>query len=701
MFHDTPRLRGTEKNLHNVLGVSVPQCVVIVLALLSVGGSTLSAQAIAECPPADCAPAVPARDPAQQRLWNDAAAVHALKLDFVAALQRFTRAQAGTFGDEGEDLRASLASMRAALARWDAAIQQFRDAAERVGPGAEARVAVATVLLDRQRGDEALRELDAANRLDDDRADVHLLRALAYGLGGRTADALGALRAAASIDPRNPTVFYGLAQHALRINRSDDAADALDRFRRALPRSATDQGAAAARAPFERVDLLRQQAGIAPVFPNARYADGYSALAAGDFATALARFDEALAGEPLLAGDPSARRRVVEAGAALRRGELPVALALLQAEPGTTPSHAESRRVLGLAWWIEGQHGRAIEHLRSAIALAPADERARLLLADVLLDDGRASEAERELKQSLDAGMRSGQVHYRLAQLYRRQSLLTEAVRELEASAVFGPVIGADYFYLTLGATHVDRAQFDAAVTAYQRRIEINPNNAAAHRQLGEIYFLQGRHGEALAEFAAATWLDPADARARAAAGQVHVRMLNYADAVTALRSALSIDPYLREARYALGISLLRLGKTDEGRGELDTFQRQQVEAEATGQREFQLEALRRDASRALAGGASEQAIGLFETALAADPSSARSHRDLGLALMRARRFQDAIAHLETAQRIDGTAEGFRLLAEAFAALGDRDAAARHLLLQRQSVEQAKRARIRELAGGQ
>lgn len=658
------------------------------------------AQLAALCPGAGCAPSAQRIDAADRSLWVAAAAVHELKLQFVGALQRFTRAQAGTFGDEGTDLRESLASMHAALARWDAAILRFRADADRADPSAEIHVAVATVLLDRHRPADALRELDAADRLDDRRADVHTLRALASGLAGRSEDAARALRAAASIDPANPTTFYALARHEARLDRSDRAVDALRAFRRLLPGRGAAGSAAPGASPFERVDLLRQSADAAPIFPHGPYGDGYSALHAGDYETALARFDEAVAAEPLLAGDAPERRRVADGAGALRRGQLAAALGVLQGAVTEAPADAESHRLLGLVYWIDGQQGRGIDHLRSAIRLAPADERARVRLADVLLADGRSSEAERELRHALDAGMRSGQIHYRLAQLYRQQSLLPRAVGELEASEAFGPVVGRDFFYQQLGSMRVDQADFDGAVEAYTRRIEVNPNHGEAHRRLGEIYFIQGRHEEALAEFAAASWLDPNDARAHAAEGQVHLRMLKYAEAAEAFQQALALDPRQREARYALGTAWMRLGKAEDGARELEAFQRLQSDAEAAGQREFQLDALRREASRHLNAGAPDHAVALFEKIRGVDPDSARSFRDLGLALLRARRPQEAIGHLEIAQRMERTPEGFRYLADAYIAAGDREAGVRHQVLYRESVDQAKRERIRELAGG-
>ena len=171
-----------------------------------------------------------------------------------------------------------------------------------------------------------------------------------------------------------------------------------------------------------------------------------------------------------------------------------------------------------------------------------------------------------------DAGLRSGQVAYRLAQLYQRQSLLPPAAKAFADSESFGPIVGRDRFYQAWGSLLVNQADFDGAVVAYPKRIDVNANSAEAHRQLGEIYFLQGRDEEALTEFSVAAWLDPKDAKAHAAAGQVYARLSKWPDAIAALQRALALDGSLREARYALGTVLMRAGKTDEARRELDAL---------------------------------------------------------------------------------------------------------------------------------
>jgi tetratricopeptide (TPR) repeat protein len=671
----------------------------LVAALLFVAPASSRAQMPAECPTLDCSVTGRSTPPAFNRLWLEAAATHKLKLEFVEALQRFTRAQAGTFGDEGPELRASAAAMRESLERWDRAIQQFQAEAKRLTPAAEAHVAMATVLLNRYRAADALTELKAAERDDDGRGDVYALQALAYGVLDRSQDAARALRRAVALNPDNPAAFYTLAQRSAQLEQPADASRARRDFQRAVVRQ-TDaaKGPQPASARFERIDLLRQVAGIAPIFPQARYVDAYAALNAGDYTTAVTMFSEASVDDPLVAGDPAAHERVGLAASMIRAGRLAEALKELQGAVTNWPNEGEVHRLLGFVYWLNDQQGQSIEHLRSAIRLTPDDERARVTLAEVLAGDRRLTEAERELTQAVEGGSRSGRIHHQLAQLYERQSLLPQAARRFAESEQFGPIVGRDQFYLSLGSLLVNQADFDGAVAAYTRRIEANPNSSEAHRQLGEIYFLQGKNDEALTEFLAATWLDPHDARAHAAAGQVHVRLLDYAEAVVALQRALSLDGSLQEARYALGTSLVRLGKTEDARRELELFERQRAETELIGQHAFGLDAVRREASRSLIAGAFDQAIASYERALTLDPSSARSHRDLGLALLRSKRAQEAIARLAEAQKLEPTVEGYVYLADAYTATGDREESARQRALALQLLRQARLERIRELA---
>jgi hypothetical protein len=99
---------------------------------------------------------------------------------FVQALLDFHAHLAGTYGDEGPLMLSSLDRMAASLAAWEFDIRESEivlPARAAAAVGAD-RVTLHTTLaamyVERGRHAEALRELDAALALDDQRAGLHL-----------------------------------------------------------------------------------------------------------------------------------------------------------------------------------------------------------------------------------------------------------------------------------------------------------------------------------------------------------------------------------------------------------------------------------------------------------------------------------------------------------------------------------------------
>jgi len=667
---------------------------VLVFACILSSAVRTGAQSPPSCTSADCL--------AQNQIWVPAAQVHEIKNQFVAAIRQFTEAVAGTFGDEGPRLTSSLEATRQVLAQWDEAIRTYEGMMTALPPSAEVHVALGTVYLDRHRTDDALKELAAAGRLDARRADVHNLSALAYGLANKPVDAAEALRAAAKLDGGDPITQYGLAQQLSKIDRRDQAGDALRKFQESLwPRLRTASTRRPS-APFERVSLLRQVAGVAPIFPLHAYRAGFGLLLAGQYDAAVTELTRAASTDPLASASAP---HISEAGSALRRGELPAALRILENGVATRQNGAEAHRILGAAYWADEQYDKSVEQLREAIRQAPQDERSRLALGDVLADAKKPVEAEQAFADAIQAIPDSGQAHYRFGQLSQSRSLLPQAVREFEAAAASSPLVGLDRLYESLGGLYANQASFDDAVGAYLKRIDANPNNAGAHKALGEIYFLQGRHDEALAEFAATILIDPRSEGALVGASQVFLRLGRFEDALDLSRQALAIDARLKDARYALAMSLMRLGRQDEGKRELDVFERMQAEVMASTQRQSELNTTKRDAARLLedrdyAGAAAllRKALTLVATATT-DADASDLNRDLGFALLRAQRMDEAIPVLERAGQLQETADVHRLLAQAYSALGRHaDSDAQAALAERVS-ERVKAERLQKLNG--
>jgi predicted Zn-dependent protease len=135
------------------------------------------------------------------------------------------------------------------------------------------------------------------------------------------------------------------------------------------------------------------------------------------------------------------------------------------------------------------------------------------------------------------------------------------------------------------------------------------------------------------------------------------------------------------------------MGNVDEGKRELDVYQRLQAEETAARSRQLEIEGLRRDASVSILNGESAKAVALLRQALERDPESAQLRLDLGLALLKAGQPAEAIEPLTAAAAKENSEDAHVYLAEAYAALGrNSDAERERALASRLRQESLRRA---------
>jgi len=116
----------------------------------------------------------------------------------------------------------------------------------------------------------------------------------------------------------------------------------------------------------------------------------------------------------------------------------------------------------------------------------------------------------------------------------------------------------------------------------------------------------------------------------------------------------------------------------------------------ARDRRIYALNALRRNASLALQGGDAAEAAARLQDAVELAPNDASLQADLGLALLKAKRAQDAVAHFQRALELDTGADVTRSLAEAYGALGKTDERRRALeMYERQKADRLRRGEFR------
>jgi len=197
-----------------------------------------------------------------------------------------------------------------------------------------------------------------------------------------------------------------------------------------------------------------------------------------------------------------------------------------------------------------------------------------------------------------------------------------------------------DYSYCRTGHQLLKEGDYDLALRAYHKALQLNPQNADAHSVLGAMLGGLGMHDQARIHLRKAIGLNPNDSRANRNLGLELVRLDKFEEALTHYREAVRIDPKFAKAHYNLGKLRLDLGQLDGAEHHLS-------------------EAVRLDPDDFLARqslgvtmrrlGKIPEAITQFQAALERDPDYVSAHFELGQILLNHDQFQPAATHLTAA----------------------------------------------------
>ena len=102
------------------------------------------------------------------------------------------------------------------------------------------------------------------------------------------------------------------------------------------------------------------------------------------------------------------------------------------------------------------------------------------------------------------------------------------------------------------------------AVQAYLQALEINPNDASAYKNLGDLLVEQGNLEEAIQTYRQALELDPNDASAYNNLGGALVGQGDLEESIRVYRQALELDPNDADIYYNFGRALIGQGNLEE-----------------------------------------------------------------------------------------------------------------------------------------
>ena len=279
------------------------------------------------------------------------------------------------------------------------------------------------------------------------------------------------------------------------------------------------------------------------------FEDGVRLFGAGDYLGAKSRFQES--------SDPRARTLAAVVEASLGRCE--VALPALAAATG---GDIETAKLAGLAaarCLIAGKRfDEALGTLEALRSGHPADP-------NVLYETARAhlkgwNEAVEAMFSAVPASFRVNQLS---AEIFEIQGRYDDAVREYRKAIEKAP--GTINLHYRLGRALLMRSHepqaLEEALEAFRAELRLNPGDAVAEFQVGQILQVLGRPDEALPRFERAVELDGEFPEALVALGKERARLKQYEAAIGLLERALKLHPASEPAHYSLMLAYRNAGR--------------------------------------------------------------------------------------------------------------------------------------------
>jgi len=359
----------------------------------------------------------------------------------------------------------------------------------------------------------------------------------------------------------------------------------------------------------------------------------------------LAVCGAALRAEP--AADLGEARRLIAAGAAQEAADL------LEKRVEAAPEDAEAHLLLGTARALLAQRTASLEALRRAVSLRPRWAAGHHALCMGLARFGETEAAQASCEAALEADPELAAAHVNLGMILAAQDRLAEAedhfTKALARKAQ--PEAEAQTLYLR-GRLRRQRGQVEAALRDLEGAVGLRPDFAPAHLQLGLARIDGTDHDGAVRALQRAVELEPESADARYYLGSQLLRGGDAQRAVPHLRVAAAHRPDDRDVIYALGRALRATGASEEATELLRALSRASRGRAISDADIREAGRLNNEGIELEEKGDHAGALARYQAAVEIHSQDPHFRKNLGLALCRLERWEEAKAELREVLRV-------------------------------------------------
>jgi tetratricopeptide (TPR) repeat protein len=250
------------------------------------------------------------------------------------------------------------------------------------------------------------------------------------------------------------------------------------------------------------------------------------------------------------------------------------------------PNALQPRYLLGLCYFFAERWADAADTLQPLWA-QESSQLSYLYVLSIAAHRAHMKELdERATAQLIKAGEGSPEFHLFMGKAHLNLEQYDLALADFQAAAQANPTL--TFVHFNLGLTYLKKQDYEQARDEFLKDAAVEPDLALNYGELGDVYSLLQQDSDAETNYREALHRDPRQVNSYVGLTKIYQREEKYPQALRAIDSAGKLDPDRTDIHYLRGQVLIRLGRREEGKKELETSVR--LDNQRRNEREKQVE---------------------------------------------------------------------------------------------------------------
>jgi tetratricopeptide (TPR) repeat protein len=250
------------------------------------------------------------------------------------------------------------------------------------------------------------------------------------------------------------------------------------------------------------------------------------------------------------------------------------------------PDAVQPRHLLGLCYFFAERWADAANTLEPLWSQESAQLSYLYVLSISAHRAGQKDWDEKATAQLIKAGEGSPEFHLFMGKAHLNLEQYDLALADFQTAEKKNPKL--TFVHFNLGLAYLKKQDYEHARDEFLKDAAVEPDLALNYDELGDVYALMQQYRDAETAYREALRRDPRLLNPYVGLAKVYQKTQEYPKALVAIDSAGKLDPTRTDIHYLRGQILLRLGRREAGKKELETSVR--IDNERRAERQKQVE---------------------------------------------------------------------------------------------------------------